>query len=213
VIEFIGVNSPSGDEIIDSHNEIRLETEQSPTEAVANDSATSSSQDNAEDKIDEPVKEVAAASPKPDPIPAPQTAPVPKPVTEKAPAPTAPAKPAAIDIEQQLIAQIEEETELNADEEKLLAQPVARYALQVLAGASRESIDSFVSTQSNRDQLMVYSALRNGKTLYIVLVGTYANADQARAAIQTLPAGQQKGGPWPRSLESVQADIRAFRGL
>ncbi len=93
------------------------------------------------------------------------------------------------------------------DERFLLEQQEDNYVLQVLAAGSRQAVDAFVARQSNRAELKVFAAQRQGKPWYVVVVGVYSNKADARRAIERLPAEQQKAGPWPRSLLSVHAEI------
>ena len=74
-------------------------------------------------------------------------------------------------------------------------------------------MDDFIQRQPNRNDLSVFTANRNGKTLYIVVMGSFGTSDDARLAVDTLPREQRSAGPWPRSFQSVQADIREFRGF
>lgn len=102
---------------------------------------------------------------------------------------------------------------LGSDESTLLARSPERFTLQISAAASRKSVDDFVQAQRNRDNLLVFAALRDGKTLHIVVTGDFASAQEARSAISALPDIQQQAGPWPRPLSSVQGDIRQHRDL
>ncbi|BFM14191.1 AAA family ATPase [Maricurvus nonylphenolicus] len=99
------------------------------------------------------------------------------------------------------------------DEAFLLQQDETGYVLQVLAAGSEQAIKAFVGRQSNKGDLKVFEARRNGKPWYVVVVGIYANKADARRAIGRLPAEQQKSGPWPRSVLSVQAEIGEVRDI
>lgn len=102
---------------------------------------------------------------------------------------------------------------LTADESSLLNKAPDNFTLQVLAGASRQAVDDFIRRQPNRQDLAVFTADRDGKTLYIVVMGSFPSSNAARSAVDSLPQEQKKAGPWPRSLQSVQAEIRQFRGF
>jgi DamX protein len=102
---------------------------------------------------------------------------------------------------------------LTNDENTLLKRSPESFTLQVLASGSREAVDDFLKRQPNRTDLAVFTAKRDGKTLYIVVMGSFPSPDAARLAVSKLPQEQRSAGPWPRSFQSVQADIREFRGF
>lgn len=118
------------------------------------------------------------------------------------------------DLETSLQQQLEMETRdqpLSDDESSLMALSASRYTLQLMAGGSRESLSAFAAVQPNRQQLRLYTARRNGQVMYILVAGSYADAEAARQAVARLPDQQRKAGPWPRTIASVQEDIRRFR--
>lgn len=96
-------------------------------------------------------------------------------------------------------------------EKDLLARSPQRFALQISAAASKDSVEEFIRRQSNRDELAAFTTRRNGKILHIIVAGDFATAEEARSAVSRLPEKQQQSGPWPRSLRSVQAEIRQAR--
>lgn len=102
---------------------------------------------------------------------------------------------------------------LSADETRLLAMTGSNFTLQVLAANSRNSVEAFVANQPNSSGLFVFSSLRKGAPWYVVVVGSYASIEQARAAIARLPKAQREAGPWPRRLDSVQSDIRKYHQI
>ncbi len=104
-------------------------------------------------------------------------------------------------------------SKVTQDESRLMSLNDESVTLQLLAGGSLDSAQKFVARQPNKEDLAIYSAIRNGKTLYIVVAGIYPTSLQAKDSISSLPEEQQKAGPWPRSLASVKEDIRRFRGL
>lgn len=103
--------------------------------------------------------------------------------------------------------------QLPNDEGELMAMPPSNFALQILASGSREAVDDFLSRQPNRNELSLYVANRQGKRLFLVVMGNFPSSEAARAAVGRLPNDQRKAGPWPRQLETIQAEIRQFRGF
>lgn len=94
-------------------------------------------------------------------------------------------------------------------EQKLMQYDASSYALQVLAAASKVSVDKFIMAQPNREALHVYESRRAGLPWFVVVTGNHASIDLARSAVARLPKAQRNAGPWPRSLASIQTDIRA----
>lgn len=94
------------------------------------------------------------------------------------------------------------------DEQRLLALPSEDFTLQVLASGSEKAVKDYISRQSNRKDLAVFASQRDGKAVYIVVVGQFKSSDAARNAVNQLPKEQREAGPWPRSLQSVQAEIK-----
>ncbi len=140
-------------------------------------------------------------TPAPTPVATPTPAPTPEPVLESelsTAEPTRPTRPAA--------------TELSGEEQFLLNQPSSAYVLQLVAASQRESLESYIQAQSNREMLHIYRRLRDsGGHWYIVVLGPYANKAEAERAIPGLPAAQKKAGPWPKSMQAVKREIEAFR--
>ncbi|MBX2857816.1 MAG: AAA family ATPase [Cellvibrionaceae bacterium] len=98
----------------------------------------------------------------------------------------------------------------SSDEQHLLDQSSGYYTLQVLSSSRSLSLSSYLLRQSNRKELYLYRSLRDGQRRYVVVAGIYKTRAAAVAAIPSLPREQQKAGPWPRSLRSVQREIEKF---
>jgi|GEM_PF-347970 len=102
---------------------------------------------------------------------------------------------------------------LSSDEQILLSLPPGHYALQVLGAGIEQSVREFMQRQTNREALKLYTTRRKGREWYVVVVGNYASRAEAQRAIRGLPASQRSAGPWPRKLQTVQAEIRSFQGM
>jgi DamX protein len=96
-------------------------------------------------------------------------------------------------------------------EQELMRMPASGFMLQLMATSSAEALRSNVTQQPNRKNLRMYRGTRDGKTLYIVVEGFYADKAAAQAAIVNLPEHQRKAGPWPKPLDQIQREIRANR--
>ncbi|HET8711555.1 MAG TPA: AAA family ATPase [Spongiibacteraceae bacterium] len=101
---------------------------------------------------------------------------------------------------------------LNAEERAVLAFPSSNYVLQVIAAASKATIDKFTDGAGKGMQLYCYRTQLRGKPWLVVVTGPYADKNAALAALAKLPPAVRKQQPWPRSVANVQADIRAHSG-
>lgn len=97
------------------------------------------------------------------------------------------------------------------DERFLLSLPPSSYALQVLAAGQIESLQNYVASQDNKQQLYIYQGLRKGKRWYMVVLAPYTSKDEATSAIKLLPEKQAKAGPWPKKISSVQSEIKTLK--
>lgn len=103
-------------------------------------------------------------------------------------------------------------TALNSSEKFLLDLPASAYVLQLVAASQERSLQDYISRQENRDMLHMYRRSKDGGgQWYIVVIGPYSSKAEAENARFTLPQNQQKAGPWPKSIASVQREIEAFR--
>jgi DamX protein len=95
-----------------------------------------------------------------------------------------------------------------AHENKILAWSPNQFTIQLLGVSSLKSAQEFVSSQSNKSELLIFKTKRSGKDWFVVVTGHYASNAQARAAINSLPAQQRDAGPWPRQIQIIQNEIR-----
>ncbi|MCO6059680.1 SPOR domain-containing protein [Pseudomonas sp. MOB-449] len=141
-----------------------------------------------------PVAPVAAPKPA---APAPTAAPVAKPVPAPAPAQAA-SKPAEKPAPVAAISG-------TAGNGWYRSQASSHFALQVLGTSSENSAKSFV--QQNGGQYRYFKKQHQGKALYVVTYGSFANRTAAQAAIKTLPPKVQAGKPWPKTFASIQQEM------
>ena len=102
---------------------------------------------------------------------------------------------------------------LSRDEMAVMSWGANEFTLQVSASRSKSNILDFVSRQSNRAQLKIITARRDGSDWYVVFAGRYRNAAEASQAKSSLPRVQQNAGPWARSAASVQLQLREYHGI
>lgn len=92
--------------------------------------------------------------------------------------------------------------------EWLLAQSPAKYTLQLMGGRDSESLKRFVRRHHLEGKVAVYRTRYRGGPWYVLLYGIYPNHDAAVVARKDLSKAVRGASPWPRSLSSVQAQIR-----
>ena len=94
-------------------------------------------------------------------------------------------------------------------EQRLLDVPSDNYVLQLMGSVDEARARSFVKKYVGRLPISYFEAELKGKPWFVAVVGPYDNKQAALAGIKVLPAELQKLRPWARSIEGIQADIRA----
>jgi len=85
------------------------------------------------------------------------------------------------------------------------SQDPAHYTIQLSSSRREQSARDFLR-QNHLDSRAVYAAVESeGATWYAVFYGAYSSRAAAVAAVKALPADLQAGGPWVRSINTVQA--------
>lgn len=152
-----------------------------------------------------------APTPAAKPVPAPtQVAvakPAPAPVAKPAPAPVA--KPAPVTKPVEKPATVAKATPAAAGGTWYAGQKPGNYVVQILGTSSEAAAQSFVKEQGG--EYRYFKKVLNGKPLYVITYGNFANRDAAVSAIKALPAKVQAGKPWPRSVASVQQELATAR--
>ncbi len=153
-----------------------------------------------------PAAKPASVAVAPKPVAAVKVPPVPAPAVEKpkAPAPTVVAKPQPAVSPKPAAA-----VAYRFDEQKLLEVAPQQYVLQLMAVESRVQVDAFLKSNAVTAPTLLYEALRGGKRLAVLVAGPYADRAAAQAALTKLPPPLLASKPWPRTVASVQSDIRA----
>ena len=75
--------------------------------------------------------------------------------------------------------------------------------LQLMSASSRAGMDRFIQENHLKDAWVIREH-RQGRTLFVLLYGRYANRDQAIAARDSLPASVGRADPWIRDLSALQ---------
>lgn len=145
-----------------------------------------------------PAPAVAAA---PAPVPAPAAKPV-APAAKPAPVQVATAKPAVKPAEKPA-------AKPAAGGSWYAGQAPGNYVVQILGTSSETTAQSIVREQGSNYRY--FKKNLQGKPLYVVTYGSFANRAAALAAIKALPAKVQAGKPWPRTVASIQQELSAAR--
>ncbi len=152
-----------------------------------------------------PAGPAPTAKPAPAPTQVATAKPAPAPAAKPAPAP-APAKPAAAAAKP---AEKPATVAKAAGGTWYAGQAPGNYVVQILGTSSETAAQSFVKEQGG--EYRYFKKVLNGKPLYVITYGSFANRDAAVSAIKALPAKVQAGKPWPRSVASVQQELATAR--
>ncbi len=85
-------------------------------------------------------------------------------------------------------------------------QAAARYTLQVLGTRAEATAQNFV--KQNPAQYHYFRKEHQGQALFVVTYGNFVDRDAAHAAISSLPESVRKDKPWPRTMLSIQQELR-----
>jgi DamX protein len=142
-----------------------------------------------------------AAKPTPAPAPAPAAKPAPAPtqVATAKPAPAPAAKPAAPAAA----------ASGAAGSGWYSGQAPTHYVVQILGTSSETTAQSYVKEQGA--EYRYFKKTLQGKPLYVVTYGSFADRNAALTAIKALPEKVQAGKPWPRTVGSIQQELAAAR--
>ena len=147
------------------------------------------------------------------PAPAQPVAPVQKPVATQPAKPVAPAKPAPAPTQVATAKPAAKPAEKPAagagNGGWYSGQKPGNYVVQILGTSSEASAQAFVKAQGG--DYRYFKKNLQGKPLYVITYGSFANRDAAVAAIKNLPAKVQAGKPWPRTVASVQQELATAR--
>ncbi|GAB6405165.1 AAA family ATPase [Pseudomonas sp. MHK4] len=149
----------------------------------------------------------------PAPTPTAKPAPAPTQVATAKPAPAPAAKPAPAPAKPAAVAAKPAEKPATVAKAAggtwYAGQAPGSYVVQILGTSSEAAAQSFVKEQGG--EYRYFKKVLNGKPLYVITYGSFANRDAAVSAIKALPAKVQAGKPWPRSVASVQQELATAR--
>lgn len=99
-------------------------------------------------------------------------------------------------------------TSLAAGVKKLAKLPETGYVLQIQISSSAKKIEDALAAAPNKKDLAAYRTLRDGKEVFILVEGSYPDANAAAAAIKQLPADQKAAQPWPKKVGLIHAELK-----
>lgn len=85
-------------------------------------------------------------------------------------------------------------------------QAAARYTLQVLGTRTETTAQTFI--KQNTAQYHYFRKEHQGQALFVVTYGSFVDRAAAQAAINSLPEKVRNDKPWPRTILSIQQELR-----
>lgn len=89
----------------------------------------------------------------------------------------------------------------------LLAQSSSHWTIQLLGAREPETLLVFAQRHQLGNQAAWYKTWLSSKPYYVLVYGSYASRDAARAQINQLPDALRSAKPWVKSMDSVQKTI------
>jgi septal ring-binding cell division protein DamX len=91
----------------------------------------------------------------------------------------------------------------------ILQQAPASFTAQLIGSSRPDTLYSLAKNATMQENAAIYHVLRKNKDWYVLIYGSYPDKETIRKAVDKLPASLRKGGPWVRSMDAVQAEIKA----
>ena len=113
-------------------------------------------------------------------------------------------------VAQQLIS-VPVSSGMSPREQRILNLPVTAYMLQLMGALDESRTRGVVKQYIGRLPLTYVETRRKDKPWFVAVAGPYDTRSAALAAIKELPPQLQKERPWPRSIATLQQEIRDSR--
>ena len=97
--------------------------------------------------------------------------------------------------------------DLTAQAAWLWSQNPQHFTIQLLGGHNLEALLRFMQKHKLEKQASFYRTRRNGSQWFVLLHGSYADHNKAKAAIEKLPAEIRKTSPWPRRFLDIHGEL------
>jgi len=98
-------------------------------------------------------------------------------------------------------------TAVTGDATAIKGAPGSHYTLQLSSSSNSNNLNAWAKKE-NLQHYMVYQTVRNGQPWYVLVSGIYANKEEAKRAVSTLPADVQAKNPWAKPIHQVQSDLK-----
>ena len=72
----------------------------------------------------------------------------------------------------------------------------------------RAALVRYAKQKSLSGRYWIYQTEYNGKPWFVLILGEYGSAKQAKAAINAMPAALRQSQPWPKSFGQVQKEMK-----
>lgn len=83
------------------------------------------------------------------------------------------------------------------------------YTVQLIGSSNRKEIEKFVKANQKQNNLSYFHTIKNNKSWYVVVTGSYQSFKQAEIERKNLPQHLAKYGAWTRKFLSIQKEITA----
>jgi septal ring-binding cell division protein DamX len=94
------------------------------------------------------------------------------------------------------------------DAEWIMRQPPAAYTLQLASFSTAARADEYLEEQAIPESFARFRQQRDGRTLHVVVYGSFDSEAAAEEAVDNLPPGAGNVKPWIRTFERVQEAVR-----
>jgi septal ring-binding cell division protein DamX/type II secretory pathway predicted ATPase ExeA len=88
------------------------------------------------------------------------------------------------------------------------SQPPQNYTLQLVAVENISSLKRFIKKYNLDNHVFTVKTQRKGAPWYALILGSFENRAQAKAAEKKLPTAVQKSGVWTRTFASLRASVK-----
>lgn len=88
-----------------------------------------------------------------------------------------------------------------------LQQPEDNFVIQLLAVTQQQVGNEFIAKHKLKSITNTYQTKRNGKVWWVVTTGSFANLNEAKQALQGLPAGVRKNKPFYKKISKIKQEI------
>lgn len=88
-----------------------------------------------------------------------------------------------------------------------LQQPEDNFVIQLLAVTQQQVGNEFIVKHKLENIANTYQTKRNGKMWWVVTTGSFANLNEAKQALQALPAEVRKNKPFYKKISKIKQEI------